>query len=653
MSKELYEDIKYGTNIVPEEEYLETIVTIADVAAEMVEKTLGPYGRTTMLNDGVFTYPTKDGWNVLKSLRFNDAVFNTLYGVLKQTSFDLVGKVGDATTTSYSGSVTFIHKFLDLLKEFPNIRQSEFLKKLEECTEVIVSDLQNSKYVRQIDREGDYSDIYQIASVASNGNTELARMIQDIYKETGNPNIYVSLDASEKLSYEIQRGYKLDCRTIMHNLYINSDDGTYSVTEPHLIFIFDHNVNFQEHEKIISGISSYANANRLPAIIVAPHFDDVMVNVLSTSMKSLAQQGSIPNLILIQVPLSMDIHRKYLSDLTLLTNAQVIDYGKVRAFNTLYMKLSRPEEKIEDALLNVAQYNFDTPTDLIRSCCGKIIKLVVGAKYILIQDFEQVVDQRLYATTMKDVRDEYVKMKEKADKSSTPLLKDYMDAHEHYTKLSGDIGVIKVGGISELQKHCLKDSVDDAVLACRSAYDNGYIRGLNLATLDVIRIRMNKSPEGPKGVLTDLVIYTMMYQVMEETSLKVLRNKTPDDVRTTVTMPDGRMKDLTNKEIIEMAVSHEYGYDAVTDRFMEDADCTIVNSVRTDVEVIRGMVSILSTVLTSNQLLSINRSFDREMGRKQKKESMIETKVEEYTRIAEAVSDVVIKKLTESGVIKS
>ena len=90
MDKTLYEDIKYGTNIVTGKEYLDTMLTIADVASEMVVKTLGPYGKTTIIDDGTFTYPTKDGWSVLKRLRFNDPIYNTLYGVLKQVSFDIV-----------------------------------------------------------------------------------------------------------------------------------------------------------------------------------------------------------------------------------------------------------------------------------------------------------------------------------------------------------------------------------------------------------------------------------------------------------------------------------------------------------------------------------------------------------------------------------
>ena len=55
------------------------------------------------------------------------------------------------------------------------------------------------------------------------------------------------------------------------------------------------------------------------------------------------------------------------------------------------------------------------------------------------------------------------------------------------------------------------------------------------------------------------------------------------------------------------------------------------------------MVSILSTTLTSNQLLSINRSYDRSMSKMQQKQEKIKNQVE----ITEAVMDVVMKKLKD------
>lgn len=639
MDKTLYEDIKYGTNIVPEEEYRETLITIADVASEMVEKTLGPFGQTTMINDGTYTYPTKDGWNVLKAFRLNDALFNMLYNLLIQVSFDLVSKVGDGTTTAFCEASLFIHKVVDYLNSH-DFRQAEFLSTLNDVVDELESAIAESKYVRKIDMNGDYSDIRKIAYVASNGNEAMSKMIQEIYQKTKNPNIYVTLDPSEKLSYEIQTGYKLDCKPIQQKLYQNSDDGSYIESSPSLAFIFDHNVNYQEHDKIISGIARYANAVRQPVVIFAPHYDDVMLNVLGTSMRSLAQQGQIPNILLVQVPLSIDIHREYLSDITLLTNAQVVDYGKVRAYNAMIFNADHPEEKIEDALLNTDQYKFDSPQDLIELCAGKIRKLVAGEKYVLIQEYDSIINQNLYNATMKEVKEKYLALKDKAAKSSTPLHKDYMYAHQHYTKLQGNIGVLKVGGMSDLEKQCLKDSVDDAVLACRSAFDNGYIRGLNLAAINIIDTLDNQNE------MHDDICH-MLREVLFEMSMKVLRNKNNDTYKAKVELPDGTADHLTNEEILNNAISNEWGFDLIHSKFMTDEECYIINSARTDIEVIKGMVGILSTMLTSNQCLTLNRSYDRVMGQKQRKETMIQQKVDEYSAIAEAVVDIIMKKMED------
>lgn len=658
MNKQLYEDIKYGTNIVPEDEYLDTLTTIADVASDMVVKTLGPHGKTTMLHDGVFTYPTKDGWSVLKSLRWNDPIFNTLYGVLRQVSFDLVSKVGDGTTSAFVGATIFMHKIREYIKN-EEFRQSDFLNELNRVADTIIDNLTKSKYVKKIDLDGDFSDIYKIAEVSSNGNIQLAEMIQKIYQETSNPNIYVTLDPSDKLSYTIQKGYKLDCNVLQQKLYRNSEDGTYGESDPMDVFIFDHNIGFQNHQTIISAIARYSNAHGRPVIIMSPHFDDVLLNVLSTQMQSLAQQGQVPNILLIQVPLSMDIHRKYLSDVVLLTNAQVLDYAKVSAFNALVHNLDHPDEKIEDVLLNTDQYMDKNPQDIIKMCAGTVRKIVAGEKYILIQEYENIVNHQIYENTMKDVEEEYLELKRKVEKNSSPLQKEYMDAYQHYTKLAGNLGVILVGGTSELEKHCLKDSVDDAVLACRSAYDNGYIRGLNLATMNIIKdIQSYKNGEKASNDKSwNMDIYNMIYEVFFDMSMKVLENKTPSTIKSNIKLPDGSQLYMTNEEILNFAIENEYGFDLVNDKFMTDDDCYIVNSIKTDIEVLKGMISILSTMLTSNQFLSINRSYDRAMGQKQREEMMKQKKVDETVAIANALIDVLEEKgvfnnITVNGIVK-
>lgn len=645
MDKTLYEDIKFGTNIITEDEYLETIMTIAEVASDMVKKTLGPYGKTTIIDDGTFTYPTKDGWSVLKRLRFNDPIFNTLYGVLKQVSFDLVNKVGDGTTSAFIGATIFMKYIMEYKNENKDFRQSDFLSDLSSIAEDVVINIKNSEYVKEIDIDGSFDDIYEIAYTSSNGNAELAAMIREIYHTTKNPNIYVQFDNSSKLSFQIQNGYKLDCNPVNQKGYRNSDDGTFILNERSMIAIFDHNVTYNEHDKIVSGLSRFAAANNCTIFIVAPHFDDIMLNIIGTSINSMLQRGQVPNIMLIQVPLSMNIHRAYLSDLVLLTNAQVFDYGKVRAFNVLtHNQTATEDNKMEDALLNTDQYKFADPTEIISMCIGKLNKIVVDTNYIMIQDYDTIVNQSMYESTMSDVESEYRTLKAKAEKSNMMLHKDYMDAYQHYVKLSGSMGIIKVGGASELEKHCLKDFVDDAVLACRSAFDNGYIRGLNLATLNVIHDMTYSSDY--KDDPDALAILEMIYNTFKTMSNYVLCNKTQNDIPVETTrVIEGEIctRYLTNDEIIDYAIENECGYDIVSQRFMDDDFCTVINSVSTDVEVLRGMVSILSTMLTSNQFLSINRSYDRSMGKQQQ----LEERVKVQTEITKAVTDAVLDTIEE------
>lgn len=640
MNQQLYDDIKYGTNIIPEDEYLETLTYISGVASEMVQKTLGPYGKTTMLNDGVHTYPTKDGWSVLKSLKWNDPVFNVLYSVLKEVSFDLVSKVGDGTTTAFVGATIFISELNKYMEEHKDYRQSDLLKDLTEAKNKIIERFSNSKYVKQIDPSEGFSEIYHIAEIASNGNKKLAEIIQNIYEDTNNPSIYVTIDPSEKLDYEIQKGYKLDCKVINQKIYINSDDGTYGESTPMNVFVFDHNVSFQNHQAVIAAIANYSNNTRSASIVIAPHFDDVMLNVIRSSMESLATQGQIPNLLLVQIPLSgSSLLKEYLNDVILLTNSTVFDYAKVSAFNALVHNTEHPDEKIEDSLLNTDQYKDKTPLEIIQMCMGKTRKIVAGRNYLLIQDYEGIVNKKLYDEAMKDVKEHYLAMKDKADKSTTPLHKEYMDAYQHYSKLTGNLGVIKVGGESELEKSFLKDSVDDAVLACRSAYDNGYVRGLNLAMLNVIDDISKEEGGSP--------IYSLLLNTFKKLSIKVLENKNPINGQFPISTLDGSKTNMTNQEIIDYAIAHECGYDLTKDQFIAEEECYVVNSVKTDIEVLKGMISVVSMVLTSNQFLSINRSYDRAMGQKQRSDMMIKQKSDEWTAAAKSIINV----MREEGII--
>jgi hypothetical protein len=97
-------------------------------------------------------------------------------------------------------------------------------------------------------------------------------------------------------------------------------------------------------------------------------------------------------------------------------------------------------------------------------------------------------------------------------------------------------------------------------------------------------------------------------------------------------------KKLSMDDVISVCVANNYCFDIVTERF-EKAGEGLVNSVATDCEILSATSSILSLLLSSNQLLSINKMYDRKRGRQQ----IIADKREEITSIVEGIVEVLQK----------
>lgn len=646
IDQDLYEEIKSGTNVVSGEEYRQIVYAITQLASDMVVKTLGPYGKTTILNDGLFTYPSKDGWAAIKLLKFNDPIHSVIFNTIRQISFTIVERVGDGTTSALVGANAFLKQILEyqetIDKSEGSFRQSEFVNKLEKMKTIIIDKIEKSSDVKVIDKSGTFEDIRKIAMVSSNGNEELSDIIQDIYLKTNNPNMYITLDKGDELTYEIQYGYKFESVALNHPAYINTDEKTFVKKDsPSLIAIFDHTVSYNEHGNLITSLSQYANNAKKDIIIIAPYFDDIMSNAISTNVQKLVQAGQMPNIMLLQFPIAMDIQKKYLADVAMLTNAQFFDYGKVKTFNVLLAKALNPKEEIDDKFMDIDTYNFQHPMEVIEACLGKTNTIIVGEKFTVIQDYESIVNQRIYDETLKTVKETYEAEYSKANKSSSMLDKSYLNAHQRYIKLMGKMGVIKVGGNTELERHCLKDVVDDATLACRSAYNNGYIRGLNLTTLSEINKLINS------GEYTDMEkdILVLLFNTFEEMTLSVLANKYPDhnmNRRVSKVNESGTANavlSLNNVSITEICINNDYAYNLVTEELYDSENNIIINPVSTDVEILNAIIGTLSLTLTSDQFLSVHRFFDKKANISQVKAQRVQERKELTDATIESILD--------------
>jgi chaperonin GroEL (HSP60 family) len=235
----------------------------------------------------------------------------------------------------------------------------------------------------------------------------------------------------------------------------------------------------------------------------------------------------------------------------------------------------------------------------------------------------------MYKNTYDFINKEYEAAKAKADANQNRISLSYSEAHMRLIKFSGQTGTIFVGGDSELSCKCLKDAVDDAVLACRSAYEHGYIRGLNLETLSAITKLSNELAVTDTQSKLKKECLSMFFDVFEELAINVMYNKYADDDISREDFVNAPVwnnkwvggdsnklylndKDInTPKLILYACIENNYEYNIVTEQFAP-AGFSVVNSVSTDIEVIKATTSILSLLLSSNQLISINRQFDRD-----------------------------------------
>ena len=166
------------TNIVEQKSLREVQLDTLEAIYEVVSKTSGPFGSSTMLlHDNRFTEYSKDGHKVLNNIKFFRPLEQAVHDELINITEHVVGTVGDGTTTAVELSY-MIFKELMANGEINSGKYPNHM--IMETFEDIVSKI--SKKINEYGRDLNANDIYQICMISTNGNDAVSRDISDIYK---------------------------------------------------------------------------------------------------------------------------------------------------------------------------------------------------------------------------------------------------------------------------------------------------------------------------------------------------------------------------------------------------------------------------------------------------------------------------------------
>lgn len=667
-------ELAIGSNVMSEQEFRATMIAISSVAAEIVSKTLGPYGASTVIDNGTGAlYSTKDGLHTLENIRFNDPIYNALFRLLIQPSFKSSHTVGDSTTTATVVVNEFIkainHTFLENSERYPAINQRKIIEAVKWVTDKIVDRINSSSDLVEIDKDGDFNDIYDVAMTSSNGDERLSAAIKEIYSQTHNPDIYLDMNHHSDRSYNITRGYRFDCNPLNLLEMCNSDDGSFKCSETKsLCYFFDHNVTYQEHISIIQGISADAVARNTMAIIFAPGFDSILCEIVGSMVQSMRTQNKIPYIMLVQIPYVSRIHKSVLQDLRYITNTQIFDYARVKCYRVLVAKAKGEniESKLEDNLYGIEGYGYTNTNEILDECAGTVNNITIHSNFAVIKDYDAISNRAYFKTYVGEVKKEFESLKSKTSHYEIELSKEYLDAQMHYIRLSGDMGTIYVEGDSIQERRMKYDTAEDVVFACKSAYLNGVVRGTCFTTiyeinklLQELNVEYDAYVCMSKSECIDMQLRMDVLSILKdsfiEVASRIFRNKYLDGK---IDSADLTFKDTdfsSDKfrgengivgvyDIIETCSYNGLTFDLHTDT-IRGANHTVLNPVNSDTGIIKSICSMITAILTSKQLISINRQYDKMTNRINVERDKREQLKKEFTIKADAVVSAIADKL--------
>ena len=508
--------------------------------SKAVGATLGPNGRTVIIQQSQGNpTSTKDGVTVAKSIELKDEVQNMGVQLVRQASIKTADEAGDGTSTSTVLAAHIFEEGLNAIKD----RNSVDIKR---GIDMAVIDAVN--FLQDLSKEiTDESQLQQIATISANNDEEVGLLIATAMEKVGQDGVITIEESRTGDTYletvegmQFNRGYK--------SPYFVTDNKSMSTTlENPLILITEERVT--KAKDLLPLLEACSSQNKSLVIIA----DDIDGEALSTLVVN--KMRGILNVVAVKAPEYGDRKKDALSDIAVLTGGQVISKEKG-------MKLDRIDME----------------------WLGKARKVTVG------KDDTTIVDGR---GEEEAIVERVETIKAQIDDSSSPF--EIEKLQERLGRLVGGVGVLHVGGHTEVEMKEKKDRVEDALHATRAALEEGVLPGGGVALL---RAHQHLN------TLLEEVELDFSHPDQREGYL-LLANCLTKPFSTILSNAFGDVMSIAVKQTeIEMNDNHWYGYNPRTEEYVDMYDAGIIDPAKVTKLALENAASVAGTMLTTEAVIS-------------------------------------------------
>lgn len=437
-----------------------------------VKSTLGPSGNTVLIESAEHTHGltvTKDGVTVAKSIQLLDPVENLAVRMMKEAADRTATSAGDGTTTAIVLTEALVLAGNELMEQGMN--RTEVLRSLVDQSNKVVEKLK-SRSKRLSNKM-----LADVATISANNDKEIGKIIADVYKGVGkNGIVTVERSQTSETYSEVTKGLKID-RGYFSPLFANNQRKDECVLDDVMVLVADIEIsNLLQLESILKPIIQEGKK----LLIISPCNGNVINTLAANVMKG--------NLKICAVPPPNFGYRQHelMQDIAISVGATYFS------------------EKTGDDLSHISY------SDL-----GHAAKVIVNSDQTVLIKSSVKSDENKIEERISQLWQAHADAIRKADK-------DFI--LERIASLTGGIGVIYVGGNTDLEQKELYDRVDDAVCAVRSALEEGILPGGGMSLAYMVDMTplegVSKEYETARKILS-LALVAPMTQIIENAGLCV------------------------------------------------------------------------------------------------------------------------------------
>jgi chaperonin GroEL len=414
--------------------------------ADTVKVTLGPKGRNVVL-DKSFGGPTitNDGVTIAKEIELEDKFENMGAQLIKEVASKTNDIAGDGTTTATILAQAMINEGLKNVAAGANpisVRQG-----IEKTTAAIVETIKkNSKKISKKE------EIAQVASVSA-GDGQIGNLIAEVMDMVGKNGV-VTVEESNTmgLEKEVVEGMQFDNGYISQYMITDTASMKATLENPYIV-ITDKKIS--SIAEILPLLEKMAQSGKKDVVIIA---DDVDGEALATLVVN--KLRGVLNVLAIKAPGFGDRRKEMMQDIAALTGGSVISSDLGHKFEDTELNMLGQARKVES----------DKDTTVIVEGRGKA----------------------------EEIKARVSQIKKQIEKTTSQYDKDKLN--ERLAKLSGGVGVIKVGAATETEMKEIKFKVEDAVSATKAAIEEGIVAGGGVALLNAsVSTKINLSGDEKIG----------------------------------------------------------------------------------------------------------------------------------------------------------